>query len=105
MKKNLLVAAIIVAGLVSAKSSVKHVSVDSKSVKKEFVKKTKNAQASKVLFYRWATRVSPCGIVYYIDLDGYTNAADLWFDVDKFDKAKCGSSESSASSEVLDSTD
>ncbi|AQW94856.1 TPA: hypothetical protein ACW72O_002773 [Elizabethkingia anophelis] len=69
MKKILLVAAIAGEGLVSAKSSVKHVSVESKSVKKEFVKKTKKAQAAKALFYRWGKRVSPCGEVYYLDLD------------------------------------
>ncbi|WP_407484009.1 hypothetical protein [Elizabethkingia meningoseptica] len=93
MKKILLVAAIAVAGLVSAKSSVKNVSAESKSVKKEFVKKTKNAQATKALFYRWGKRISPCGKVYYLDLDGYADASELFKAVDQFDYAKCGYTE------------
>lgn len=93
MKKILLVAAIAGAGLVSAKSSVKHVSVESKSVKKEFVKKTKKTQAAKALFYRWGKRVSPCGEVYYLDLDKYADAVELFKAVDEFDYAKCGYTE------------
>lgn len=67
MKKTLLIAAIGVAGLVSAKGSTKTILSESKSAKKEVVKKTKNAQAVKALFYRWGKRISPCGIVYYLD--------------------------------------
>lgn len=93
MKKTLLIAAIGVAGLVSAKSSTKSILSESKSAKKEVVKKTKNAQAGKALFYRWGKRVSPCGEVYYLDLDKYDNAVDLYKAIDQFDYAKCGYTE------------
>lgn len=49
MKKILLIAAIGVAGLVSAKGSVKHLSLESKSVKKEIVKK--NGKKSIKLYF------------------------------------------------------
>ncbi|PRQ82669.1 hypothetical protein CMT60_00040 [Elizabethkingia anophelis] len=90
MKKTLLIAAIGVAGLVSTKGSTKTILSESKSAKKEVVKKTKNAQAVKALFYRWGKRISPCGIVYYLDLDKYQNTSELYDAIDDFDTAKCG---------------
>ena len=88
MKKLLLVAAIGVAGLVSAKGKAKEfILMDGFKKEGKFVEKSKLKNS---MVYVWVTVVSPCGAVYSLDISGYSDAEELMNDVYYFNGQKCG---------------
>ena len=86
MKKLLLVAAIGVAGLVSAKEVVK------KNLVKSPVKPNSSFIDAKLknLPYQWLKVNSPCGVVYWIQAANYRTVSDAVDAIDYFNEAKCG---------------
>lgn len=79
MKKLLFVAALGVAGLMSA--GVSKTACDTKAVKL-----LQNYEDD----YDWITISSPCGAVYFLDGNDYCTMDDLMDDVNYFDGQKCG---------------
>jgi hypothetical protein len=81
MKKLLVMATVLVAGMVSANGTTG----------KTIVEKEKS---EKLLLlpptYNWVTVVSPCGKVYFLDANNYSTPTDLLCAVIDFNIAKCG---------------
>ena len=89
MKKLLFIAALGVAGLVSAKN-VEEIKTE-KAKEKAPVEKTisveKKSTAKKP--YNWVTIVSPCGAVFYLDMNDYATTDAFWADAHHFSDVKC----------------
>ncbi len=98
MKKMFFMAALAVAGLVSANTTegIKRGS-DAENVKGNTVlveSKIQNStvQTLKVAFkpqYNWVTIVTPCGAVFYLDYNDYSNDDAFWEDAHHFAAIKC----------------
>lgn len=86
MKKLLFMTALGVAGLVSAKESVK------KSLVKSPVKLNASFIDAKLknLPYQWVKVNSPCGEVYWLQAANYKTVSDAIDAIDYFNEAKCG---------------
>lgn len=83
MKKLLLVAALGVAGLVSAKENVKNDELNTKNCIL-IVSKKEN-----VLLRHLVQITASCGKIYYLDTDQYASFEELMDAVDYFDAQKC----------------
>jgi len=92
MKKIFFIAALSVAGLISAKGNAdkkiikKSVNTEKKAVNKKASKRTK------VVVYNWIRVISPCGAVYYLEASDYNSVESFTDDVIYFNAQKCGTS-------------
>ncbi len=89
MKKLLLVAAIAVAGLVSAKNVKIEFETNSNSITKNYF--NNGLMISKLLVYQWVPVSTGCGKVFYLDNSMYGDCYEcLQEDARKFTDAQCG---------------
>lgn len=90
MKKIFFIAALSVAGLISAKGNAdkktikKSINTEKKAISKKNSKKTKAAA------YNWIKVTSPCGAVYYLEASDYSSLDSFVSDVVYFNLQKCG---------------
>ena len=86
MKKLFFVAALGVAGLMSANV------VNKQELKAEDVKNQEQLFKSKTVAYSWVAIISPCGKVYYLAYESYANCSmdDLYGDIAYFNAQQCG---------------
>lgn len=85
MKKLLLVAALGIAGLVSAKENVKKIELNTKNC----ILIVSNKEN---VFLRHLVQITAsCGKIYYLDTDQYASFEELMDAVDYFDAQKCPS--------------
>ncbi len=98
MKKMFFIAALAVAGLVSANTTGeirKEANAENAKEKTVLVESKDQkgvAQALKVTFkpqYDWVTIVTPCGAVFYLDYNDYSTTEAFWDDVHHFAAIKC----------------
>lgn len=90
MKKLIVLAALGVAGFMSAKGNVSEVT-KSKGKQNVVVNVTKESVKTKAAFiYRWIGIESPCGAVYFLNADDYSSWSEFMDDVTYFNGQKCG---------------
>ncbi|WP_431611744.1 hypothetical protein [Chryseobacterium sp. 'Rf worker isolate 10'] len=96
MKKMFFIAALAVAGMVSANTTeIKKDGNAENAKEKTILVESKNqkgvAQTLKVTFkpYNWVTIVTPCGEVFYLDYNDYSTTDAFWDDVHHFAAIKC----------------
>lgn len=88
MKKLLLIAALGVAGVMSASSG--NVLNVAKITKTESIKEVSFSSPSlKILPSLWVKCVAPCGAVYYMQLSNYETMDDFWDTMQEFNSIKC----------------
>lgn len=91
MKKLLFVAALGVAGLMSAKDVKEGADINTNIVSKSSL--DKNVEISKVFRYHWVSVVTGCGAVFYLDYNMYDSYEAFQEDARYFTDIKCGEGE------------